>query len=141
VPLTLPAEIMATNFGALQTINRQQDLVVTWDPAGFGDEDVLTVTLSNAAKPVATPFGLETGAPLATCRIPATSGQIVIPAGMLVSLPTTKPGGPPTASISLAVAPRSGPTQTFSLPYTMGGTPVHAVLRFASSESWPVMVE
>jgi len=95
VPLTLPAEIMGTNFDALQTINRQEDLVVTWDPTGFGDEDVLTVTLNNAAKPVATPFGLETGVPLATCRTPAASGQIAIPAGMLVSLPTTKPGGPP----------------------------------------------
>lgn len=141
VPLTLPPEIMVTNLSALQTINRQQDLVVTWDPTGFGEQDVLTVTLNNAAKPVATPFGLETEAPLATCRIPAASGQIVVPAGMLISLPPTKPGGPPSASISLAVAPRSGPTQTFSLPYTMEGNPQHAVLRFSSSESWPVIVE
>lgn len=140
VPLSLPSEIMATNFSALQTINRQQDLMVMWDPTGFGEHDVLTVALNNAIQPVVSAFFIETGIPVAICKTPATSGQTMIPAAMLQALPPTKTGGPPTASINLSVSPRSGPTQTFSLPLADGST-LHGVLKFSSSESWPVTVQ
>jgi len=53
VRLTLPPEIMATNLSALQTINRQQNLVVTWDPTGYGDQDVWTATVSEVSLPLA----------------------------------------------------------------------------------------
>jgi uncharacterized protein (TIGR03437 family) len=142
VPLTLSPEIMATNFTALQTINRQQDLVVTWNPAGFGQQDVFTVTISNTvtSTPSRVPFP-EPGPLVSICKVPATSGQIVIPAAMLRNLTPSKTGGPPTASVSLSVSPRSGPTQTFSLPESMGGPPIHGLLKFTSSENWPVTVE
>lgn len=52
VPLTLPPGIMATNLSALQTINRQPDLAVTCAPGGFGEQDVLTVTVSDAPPPL-----------------------------------------------------------------------------------------
>jgi len=142
VPLTLPPEIMATNFSALQTINRHRDLVVTWDPAGFGEQDVLTVTVNNTTvasiltRSLLGVLNLQT----AICRSPATSGQIVIPAAMLQNL-TPGTGEPPTASISLSVSPRSGPTQTFSLPQSMGGPAIDGLLQFTSSENWPVTVE
>jgi hypothetical protein len=147
VPLTLPPETMATNFSALQTINRQQDLVVIWDPTGFGEQDVLTVGLNTivASTPSHSPLpGLEPQ--LVTCRIPATSGQIVIPAAMLQNLTPSKTGGPTTASVNLSVSPRSGPTQIFSLPYTsfgntMDASSIHGILQFTSSENWPVTVE
>ena len=142
VPLTLPPEIMATNFSALQTINRQQDLVVTWDPTGFGEQDVLTVVLNGIVAPTPSP---ELKPQLVTCKIPATSGQIVIPAPMLQNLTPGKTGGPPTASVNLSVSPRSAPTQTFSLPYTSFGNATgifsHGILQFTSSENWPVTVE
>jgi uncharacterized protein (TIGR03437 family) len=144
VPLSLPPEIMVTNFSALQTINRQQDLVVTWDPTGFGERDVLTVTLNeNSSRAVFPSFG---GLSLVTCKTPATNGQIVIPAALLQNLTPGKTGGPPAASVNLSVSSRSGPTQTFSLPYTSFGptTPassIHGILQFTSSENWPVTVE
>jgi len=147
VPLTLPPEIMATNFSALQTINRQQDLIVTWDPTGFGEQDVLTVGLNTivGSTPSRSPFpGLEPQS--GSCKIPATSGQIVIPAAMLQNLTPGRTGGPPSASVNLSVSSRSGATQTFSLPYTSFGNTMEAIsirgiLQFTSSESWPVTVE
>ncbi len=140
VPLTLPSEIMATNFGALQTINRQQDLVVMWDPTGFGEHDVLTVTMNNAVQPVVSAYFIETGVPVTICKVPATNGQATIPAAMLQALTPSKTAGAPTASVNLSVSPRSGPTQIFSLPLTNGGT-LHGVMQFTSSENWPVTVE
>jgi uncharacterized protein (TIGR03437 family) len=154
VQLTLPPEIMATNFSALQTINRQQDLMITWNSAGFGEQDVLTVMVNNAPYPVAPLFiavnsfeppelaasPSNDGLPVAICKTPAASGQTTIPAAMLQALKPSQAGGPPTASINLSAAPRSGATQTFSLPLA-DGSALHAVLRFASSENWPVTVE
>jgi len=140
VPLTLPAEIMATNFSALQTINRQQDLTLTWDPTGFGERDVLTVAVSNTGRPVVSEFFVETGIPVTICKVAATSGQATIPAAMLQALAPSTAGGAPTASIHLSAAPRSGATQTFSLPLADGSS-LDGVLKFGSSENWPVTVE
>ncbi len=140
VPLTLPSEIMATNFGAVQTINRQQDLMVMWDPTGFGEHDVLAVTVNKAIQPVVSAYFIETGVPVAMCKVAATSGQATIPAAMLQILSPSPAGGQPTASVNLLVSPRSGPTQTFSLPLANGSS-LAGVLEFSSSESWPVTVE
>ena len=135
-PLTLPPEMMATNFNALQTINRQMDLVVTWNPAGFGQQDVLTSTLSAST----VPGGPNTGQTAVICNVPATSGQLVIPASILQNLapsPLVAVGG---AYMQLSVARRQGPTRTFSIPLMEGGS-VPAVLQFASFEFWPVAIE
>ncbi|HLM99809.1 MAG TPA: hypothetical protein VK335_11030 [Bryobacteraceae bacterium] len=145
VQLTIPPEIMATNFSALQTINRQQDLVVAWNPTGFGEQDAVSVTWND--EPIAifflpTAFSPPKGLQTAICRTPATRGQIVIPAAMLQNLTPGKTGGPPTAFVNLSVSPRSGRIQTFFLPLSMvPGASIHGLLRFSSSENWPVMVE
>jgi hypothetical protein len=142
VPLTLPPEIMATNISALETINRQQYLVVTWNPAGFAEQDVLTVTVSNTPPSLfLARLFVATGPTVAMCRTPATSGRITIPSVMLQNLMPGKTGGPPTASVSVSVSPRSGSTQTFSLPQSMGGPPIDGLLQFTSSENWPVTVD
>ena len=150
VPLALPTEIMATNFTALQTINRQQDLTVMWNPSGFGAGDVLTVTLGGYAGPLY--FSLSGFAPISQwfyvapgqaavwCNMPASSGQVVIPAAMVGRLTPGKPGGPPNATVSLSVNQRPGHRQTFSLPLS-DGTSLPVVLQFSSSETWPVMVQ
>lgn len=141
VPLTLPPEIMATNFSALQTIHRSRDLLVMWNPAGFGAQDVLTVRVSGAGTLFPSSLSrLDVPSPLVMCKIPASGGQIVIPAAMLQNLPPTTTGGPPTTSINLEVSQRSGHAQTFSLPLS-DGTSLPGVLQFTSSETWPVMVE
>lgn len=131
VPLTLPPEIMATNFSALQTINRQQDLMVAWNPAGFGEQDVLTVTLSGNA------IGeLFTGPGAATCKELATGGQIVVPAAMVQYLAPSKSG----SFLELSVTRKPGNQRTFSLALASGSS-LPAVLQFTSFETWPVTVE
>ena len=146
VPLTIPPEIMTTNFSALQKINRQRDLVVMWDPQGFGEQDVLTVRVNNTGGLISflerSPFWPQgfVGQTLVTCQVPATGGQLVIPSAMLQDLAPGKTAGLPTASLALSVSQRSGHVQTFSLPLS-DGTSLHAILQFSSSESWPVTVE
>jgi len=146
VPLTLPVEFMATNFSALQTINRHQDLTVTWNPTGSGEGDVLAVSLGGFASVGYLLVGnfssvfLADALPGVSCKAPASSGQLVIPEAMLANLPAGKPGGPPSATINLSVTQRPGHRQTFSLPLS-DGTSLPAVLQFSSTETWPVTVQ
>ena len=134
--LTLPPEIAATNFSALQTINRQQDQMVTWNPAEFGDHDAVTVTLNGNSYGGRT-FG---GRTTITCRAPASAGQVAIPTTLLQFLAPGKPTAPGGAVIELSATRRTGPTQTFTLPLA-DGTSLPAVFRFSSSEFWPVSVQ
>jgi uncharacterized protein (TIGR03437 family) len=135
-PLTLPPEIMATNFNALQTIHRQTNLVVTWNPVGFGGQDVLTSTLSGSS----VPGGPNAAQTAVICNVPAANGQLVIPSAMLQNLapsPLVAVGG---AYMQLSVARRQGPTQTFSLPLRAGRSAL-AVLQSVSFEFWPVSIQ
>ena len=132
VPLTLPPEVMATNFSELQTIDRQQDLVIMWNPIGFGEKDVLTAALNGNAVPEWFSGGRTTVA----CRVPAASGQLVVPAAMLQYLAPSKSG----SLLGLAVTRKPGTLQTFSIPLSSTKS-LPAVLRFTSSENWPVTVE
>jgi len=127
---------MATNFNALQTINRQTGLVVMWDPTGFGEQDVLTSTLSGST----VPGGPKTGQTAVICNVPATSGQLAIPAAMLQNLAPSALVAVGGAYMELSVARRQGHAQTFSLPLPEGSS-VPAVLQFVSFETWPVAIQ
>lgn len=136
VPLTLPPEIMAIDFNALQTINRQMDQVVMWNPTGFGEQDVLTTTLIGSA----VPGGLNTGEMAVVCNALATSGKLAVPAALLQSLAPgalVPIGG---AYMQLSVARRQGHAQTFAIPL-LDGSSLPAVLQFTSFETWPVAIE
>jgi hypothetical protein len=127
---------MATNFSALQTISRQQDQTVTWDPAGFSDQDVVTVTLNGNSDGGRT-FGSRT---TITCKAPAAIGQVAIPATLLQFVAPGKPSFPGGAVIELSATRKPGQAQTFTLPLS-DGTSLPAVMRFSSSEIWPVAVQ
>jgi hypothetical protein len=134
--LMLPPEIMATNFSALQTISREQDQTVTWNPTGFSDQDVVTVTL-NGNSDAGRTFG---GRTTITCKAPAAIGQVAIPATLLQLVAPGKPSFPGGAVIELSATRKPGQAQTFTLPLS-DGTSLPAVMRFSSSEIWPVAVQ
>src|ERR1700693_850691 len=46
--ITIPPAIRATNFSSLQTVDRQRDLAIQWNPAGYADADYVSVTVSAA---------------------------------------------------------------------------------------------
>ena len=129
--LMLPPEIMATNFSALQTISRQQDQTVTWNPAGFSDQEVVTVTLNGNRS-----GGRISGPITIICKGPATAGEVVIPASLLQTLAPTGAG----AVVELSAGSKSSQAQTFTLPLSNGSS-LPAVIRFSSSEIWPVAIQ
>jgi hypothetical protein len=133
--LMLPPEIMAANFNALQTINRQQDQTIAWNPAGFGENDVVTATLAGNISQAW--FNSLTAI---TCNARAASGQLTIPASLLQNLAASVPAATGGATINLSAAPKPGPVQAFALPLS-GGSSLPAVFRFYSSEVWPVAIQ
>ena len=135
LPLTFSPEIEATNFGALQTIGRSRDVTVTWNPAGFEQNDVVTATLQD----VLNMPGLNGGGAI-VCRVPALNGQVTFPASLLNRLPASSGVRGLAPTLSLAVGAKPGTAPVFSLPVA-DGTQLPAVFRQSSVELWPIMVQ
>ena len=93
----LPPVVHWTNRDSLTTIGHGQDQVVTWDPTGYADTDVATVSLTEIL-----------------CRAPAATGELTIPSSLLAMLPLG------SASLRLGIAPRPNRRTLFSLPLTDG---------------------
>ncbi len=76
-PIELPAEI-----------DRAQDLLLTWSPAGYAPEDFFTVAVSSAHSPPDDPdTRIFTSV---RCGVPASAGALTIPASLLSQLPGTE---------------------------------------------------
>ena len=135
-PLTFSPEIEATNFGALQTIGRTRDLAVTWNPDGFGANDVVTATLQEVLN-----SEWFSGGGVIVCRAPALKGQIVFPASLLGQLPSSIGAQGPAPTLSLAVGAKPGSAKLFSLPSGPSALRVPAVFRQSSVETWPVTIQ
>ena len=134
--LTFSPEIAVTNFGALQTIGRTRDLAVTWNPDGFGANDVVTATLQDALN-----SEWFTGGGVIVCRAPALNGQIVFPASLLGQLPPSAGVQGLAPTLSLAAGAKPGAAEVFSLPSGPSALPLPGVFRQNSVETWPVVIQ
>jgi hypothetical protein len=119
----LPPLINWTNRDNLATIDRGQDQDVTWDPAGYTDTDVATVSLSLTRQ--ATLGSLNSQI---LCRVPAALGKLTIPSSLLEALPLG------SASMQLGIAPRPNKRTLFSLPLT-DGSAAQAFFDYSFSET------
>jgi hypothetical protein len=128
---------MAANFNALQTINRQQDQTIVWNPAGFGENDVVTATLAGN---ISQEWFNAPRAITITCNARAAAGQLTIPATLLQNLAASAAAATGRATINLSAAPKPGQMQTFDLPLSAGSS-LPAVFRFDSSEPWTVAIQ
>lgn len=99
--LTLPPSIRWTNRDSLMTIDRSKDQTITWDPDGYSDADVLTVTLSSGSGVL--------------CRAHAAAGTITLPANLMQQIPPSAPG-----LLNLRLAPHPSRRALFSLPLANG---------------------
>ena len=109
---TVPPALLWMNRDELTSIDRQRDQRVMWEPAGYNDADVATVSLA----PAAPQFGAAPS-PRILCRAPATAGMLTIPSSLLQGLPSAR-----IASLTVSVAPRPDRRAVFSLPLTNGST-------------------
>jgi uncharacterized protein (TIGR03437 family) len=123
--LMLPPTVNWTNRDNLTAVNRGQDQDVIWDPTGYTDTDVATVTLSLTRLAA---LGLPNGQIL--CRAPARVGKLSIPSSLLESLPLG------SASLRLGIAPRPNRRTLFSLPLTSGSA-AQAFFDYSFSETIP----
>ena len=130
-----PPQIRATNFANLTTMDRTRDQTITWDPTGYGDSDVVTITLS-ATQSVTQGFTTTTSNESVTCRAHASAGQIIIPASQLAAFAPTASGNSP-AFAELRVAPRSNQGVVFPISLA-DGTTMPGVIRYSFAESWSV---
>jgi uncharacterized protein (TIGR03437 family) len=127
VTFTVPRAIRVTNLDALQRIDRAHDAVVKWDPESFTSHDVVTLTLNGTRRD-----GLTVSSYAISCRAPAPSGQVTIPAALLRNfLPYIGFGRAP--SLAILADRRPGPGSLFFAPRTTG-TPVPGVISFRSLE-------
>lgn len=117
--LTLPPPLRWTNrelFAA--SIDRSSDQAVTWEPDGYSESDVMTVTLSTPSF-----SGQDFAASGLICRAPAAAGRLVLPGELLRGIPPSPLMAPfPMASLELRLAPKPWARKQFDLPLTAGGT-------------------
>jgi hypothetical protein len=121
---TVPPALLWMNRDELTSIDRQQDQRVIWEPAGYTDADVATVSLA----PAVPQFGAA-ASPQILCRAPATAGMLTIPSSLLQGLSTAR-----IASLTVTVAPRPGRRSVFSLPLTNGST-ARSIFDYSFSEA------
>jgi uncharacterized protein (TIGR03437 family) len=113
--LVLPPLVHWTNRDSLTAIDRGQDQDVVWDPTGYGDSDVATVTL-----------GLQSAQVF--CRAPAASGKLTVPSSLLAGLSAG------LGSFRLGIAPRPSRRTLFALPLT-DGSAAQAFFDYSFSET------
>jgi uncharacterized protein (TIGR03437 family) len=122
--LQLPPVVRWTNRDTLTTLDRAQDQDIIWDPSGYSDTDVTTVSVALTRLAAA-----GSPAPEILCRAPATTGRLTIPAALLQAIPS-----PGLSSLRLAIAPRPNRRELFSLPLT-DGSAARAFFDYSFSET------
>ena len=118
--LRLPPPIRWTNRGALAAIDRSAGFTVAWEPDGYSDDDVMTVTLTTGIFSQALP-GTALASTVA-CRAPASQGQLTMPADLLQLIPPSPTfPGVGGGTLTLRLAPLPWRRTRFDLPYVAGG--------------------
>jgi hypothetical protein len=122
-PLNLPPVIQLQNFAALQSIDSTHDLTITWNPTGYSNSDVLTLTL-------ATPPSEWFTSSNSICHARAAAGSLTIPSAQLRAIPTS-------ATLTASISPHPGQTPNFRLPQPDGST-LPLQVNYYFSETFPV---
>ena len=79
--LTVGPSLTWTNQSSITTVNRSQDLLITWSGAGNGTVEIIGTSTSG---PTTAPFGGTF-----ICFANASAGQFSVPAAVLLSLPVS----------------------------------------------------
>ena len=120
--LNSPPTLQITNYTTVQTMNLMKGSVVTWNPAGYGPGDVVTIVVG--------PVGVS-------CRAHASDGQMTIPPVGFSSvlevgvLPQLAP------YIQISVSPRPDQIPRADIPLVGGGT-VPGMFTYSFTESFPL---
>jgi uncharacterized protein (TIGR03437 family) len=120
--LQFPGSFAVTNFDTISTITRATPFTVSW--TGGGTESVVVTIIGQATISGSTqdPANQTVHEVILSCRVPASSQTLTIPAGTMSQLPTVSgdvtAGG--FAQISV-VAASSGTTSNFTATLAAGG--------------------
>ena len=125
--LNTPPTLEITNYATVQAMNLTKGSVVTWNPAGYGPGDVVTVTVG--------PFGVA-------CRAHASDGQVTIPPVGFATLGLLGPGIQPQLApyFQINVSPRPDQIVRANIPLAGGGT-VPGMFTYSFTESFPVQFQ
>jgi uncharacterized protein (TIGR03437 family) len=117
----VPPPLAITNADALSTVNRSNDLAVTWDGSGYSAAHVASVSVFHTGAPYTEPSVF--------CRVPAQAGKIVIPSIALRNL-----AAGPAAQVQVTIGYRPDSIPGISIPKTAGG-PVPARIDYQTIET------
>lgn len=106
----LPKPLRWTNREGISVVDRRQGQIVQWANDGYTDDDMMTVTLSTAANNIAP-------ANAVTCRVPASAGEVTLPADLLAQLAPLR-----FSSLELRLSPRPDRRVTFGISTADGKT-------------------
>lgn len=120
LPLAVRPAIRVTNTSALATIQSNRDVVVEWNPQGFSDAQIVSVSLADVS-----------------CTVPATAGSVTIPSTLLKGMQHSTLGQP---VLQMSARPSPGGFDTFRIQRT-DGTTVPVVLQQSSIEEIPVSIQ
>ena len=131
--LPLPAPFHWTNRDTLPPIDRNADLLVTWDSQGASAADIVTVQIaSRPPQGASLPAGVSTGV---SCVGPAQPGKLALPHSLLQKIAVTLPGYSSSLSVSSYFS-----RPPFTVPLKTGGTAATSNTSYFS-EMIPVVVQ
>jgi hypothetical protein len=131
LPFTLPTPLNWTNRDQVGTIDRNADLVLSWDNQDYAESDAVSLILISPGVPDAT------SAQAIVCNAPALPGKLLIARDLLQKVAPANPTA--ISTLSMSVTPDSSRPRLISVPLKAGGTAPVTVSRY-SSEIMPVVI-
>jgi uncharacterized protein (TIGR03437 family) len=121
--LSIPNPIQITNVGQVTMIDHNQDLTIAWDPTTYSGADLVYVQLFSQ---IPSPLYVSSSAVL--CQVPATAGQVTVPALLLASFQP-----PAAATLSLSISNKPGMAGLFTIELN-DGTSIPGTFQYYSGE-------
>jgi len=121
--LSIPNPIQITNIGQAAMIDHNRDLTIAWDPTTYSGADLVYVQLLSQI-----PSLLYVSSSAVLCQVPATAGQVTVPALLLASFQP-----PATATLSLSISSKPGMAGLFTIELN-DGTSIPGTFQYYSGE-------
>jgi hypothetical protein len=128
--------VASVEIATLSAIDRNADLVITWDGNGYAPTETVTVVLSTSP-PANTPLPAGSSAAV-FCRAAAQAGKLIITRDLLQPIAPTLAGF--SSSLYMSVLSDSSRPNLFQVPLKFGGTAPVSVSR-ASNETIRVVIQ
>ena len=135
-PFTLPKQMLISNLATVTMLDHTKNQTITWEGTSYSDHETMLVTLQGSSSVPASQWFDTSSNYSVSCRVPATIGQVIIPANLLTPFTPSLTGN----MLSIGIQQNPAQLQSFRLHLTNGSS-VPVLLNYQFTESVPVAIQ